>query len=269
MSKFSKSLFIFVLFVVCSIQSVNAQVDYRILQHSLDKIEQRRNEASEEYLNLSTYIGDLRQQLKTSYWAKLDSITKPYLDNVKSAMDVGDWDEAKNRAMMARGDLAMNSDILELKRKSKEDDSYNYTTPIKKLKTHVDNFFLGDTYNEVYSKIQYHGTILGNGDDWMNVELIPSNYSSEYFKFQFKDNNYILSSVCTSYLFNDAKKAKVQRDNIKNNLVKDGFRVFEAIASNGFKYYYLNDNTGTYWEFGVVKTNNGKYNTYVVCAYNY
>lgn len=89
------------------------EVDYSLLQNSLNKIEERRNNYSKADIALNTALGKIKEQMhndnETASWFE------NYKNNVKSdiekAASIGDMDEARYRAERWASDAANNPQI--------------------------------------------------------------------------------------------------------------------------------------------------------------
>ena len=90
------------------------QMDYSVLQRSLDKVERRMNEASEQYLKLCKMLGEYEIQLyndtETKSW--FSNYKKEIIQKYDSLSEHGRWGEAKNYSVREIGRIATDSELM-------------------------------------------------------------------------------------------------------------------------------------------------------------
>lgn len=88
--------------------------DYSILERSLDKMEKRMNEATEQYLKLCKMLGEYEVQLyndvETRSW--FSNYKKEIIQLFDSLSEEGRWGEAKNYAVRQIGRIATDSELM-------------------------------------------------------------------------------------------------------------------------------------------------------------
>ncbi len=89
------------------------QPDYSILQRSLEKIEQRRNEANEQYSRLMMLLGEYGMQLngdeQTLIW--FDNYKKDIQKSFNSLSAIGCWGKARNYVVRKQGEIANDPEL--------------------------------------------------------------------------------------------------------------------------------------------------------------
>ncbi|MBP5481012.1 MAG: hypothetical protein J6Y22_04605 [Paludibacteraceae bacterium] len=136
---FKRNVFIVLGLVIhaCLFTNYCCAQDMSILQHSLDVMEKRRTEAYEEYSKLQVFLSDYQYRLnndeETLQWFL--NYKNSLFRTVEGFMNLGDYANARKYAVLYRGEVANNSELIARVQTAKE-----YKEKIKSImeSTHMD-----------------------------------------------------------------------------------------------------------------------------------